>query len=322
MKKITLFLICAAFISGTAIMNAQLTFGSYHITETFEGLTALPEGWAKENVGAVIDTVRNGQIDICREGNGSINGPRAFGLTFPESPEATEFVYVEMDFMVGPNLTSIMSEPQQGLHLSFGANATFHSEVIFELGFHGNSAGGKVHLQNLDLSHIQLAGTGTSNAWMRPTSEAFPNGLVVYSNFDATATTINWAVNTTYKIKAFLDFANKKVVRIYFGDNLIGENLGFVNSTATNISKLAFIAIRGGNGNANFTGTNISYFEVGSITEIPPAGISQTEAGKTIVSKMYFDILGKQVPESTKGLIIERITYEDGSQTANKFYVK
>ena len=43
-------------------------------------------------------------------------------------------------------------------------------------------------------------------------------------------------------------------------------------------------------------------------------------AGKVIVSKAYFDVLGRLVSENTKGLIIERVIYDDGSSAANKLF--
>ena len=58
------------------------------------------------------------------------------------------------------------------------------------------------------------------------------------------------------------------------------------------------------------------------IKKIDPNGVNVPNDTKEISSKLYFDILGKQVTATTKGLIIEKITYVDGSQTANKFYVK
>ena len=43
---------------------------------------------------------------------------------------------------------------------------------------------------------------------------------------------------------------------------------------------------------------------------------------KVIVNKMYFDMLGRQMPETTKGLLIEKVIYEDGSHSARKMFVK
>ena len=58
------------------------------------------------------------------------------------------------------------------------------------------------------------------------------------------------------------------------------------------------------------------------IEKIDPNGVNVLNDTKEISSKLYFDILGKQVPASTKGLIIEKVTYVDGSQAARKIYVK
>jgi hypothetical protein len=48
----------------------------------------------------------------------------------------------------------------------------------------------------------------------------------------------------------------------------------------------------------------------------------KTMDSKVIVNKMYFDMLGRQMPETAKGLLIEKVIYEDGSHSARKMFVK
>ena len=48
----------------------------------------------------------------------------------------------------------------------------------------------------------------------------------------------------------------------------------------------------------------------------------KTNDSKVIVNKMYFDMLGRQMPETAKGLLIEKVIYEDGSHSARKMFVK
>jgi hypothetical protein len=43
---------------------------------------------------------------------------------------------------------------------------------------------------------------------------------------------------------------------------------------------------------------------------------------KVIAGKSYFDLLGRSVPEGTKGLLIEKVTYKDGSFNSRKLFVK
>ena len=48
----------------------------------------------------------------------------------------------------------------------------------------------------------------------------------------------------------------------------------------------------------------------------------KTNDSKVIVNKMYFDMLGRQMPENAKGLLIEKVIYEDGSHSASKMFIK
>lgn len=62
---------------------------------------------------------------------------------------------------------------------------------------------------------------------------------------------------------------------------------------------------------------------VGEDTEGPSTGIIDIPNDiKNVIGVKYFDVTGRQIPKASKGLLIEKIIYEDGSYTSNKLFVK
>jgi hypothetical protein len=222
--------------------NNDFVFGDYHITENFDGLTALPSGWSCEQFGTAA-TCSGGKLSF----QGSGNGHRGNSVSFPNSGDS-EMVYVEFDFSLG---TSPLINTGSALFLSITANTTMNRDRIFELYFHTD---GKIHLSNLDLANLALTGSGTSNG----------NYNLNLANAANTVTSVSYDRTSTYKIKAFLDFVNHKILRIYVDDTKIGENLSFISSDANNAGKIALINARA-SGNANLTSCTLDNFEIGHL---------------------------------------------------------
>lgn len=64
---------------------------------------------------------------------------------------------------------------------------------------------------------------------------------------------------------------------------------------------------------------NMYYLEVKGDT---PSSIKQNNADKVVASVSYFDLLGRQVNETTKGTLIKKVIYEDSSVETTKVYVQ
>lgn len=58
-------------------------------------------------------------------------------------------------------------------------------------------------------------------------------------------------------------------------------------------------------------GFDISQIEIKS--NLPPNAINMVNANKIIANIKYYDLVGKEIPKDTKGLVIKKITYADGS---------
>jgi len=53
-----------------------------------------------------------------------------------------------------------------------------------------------------------------------------------------------------------------------------------------------------------------------------PSNINTPNSSKKIISIQNYDILGKQISDNSQGMVIQKITYDDGSQATNKKFVK
>ena len=59
-----------------------------------------------------------------------------------------------------------------------------------------------------------------------------------------------------------------------------------------------------------------------SATNVVTTGLTTVNSGKKIVEVKNYDILGKQISDNSQGMVIQKITYDDGSQATNKKFVK
>ena len=57
-------------------------------------------------------------------------------------------------------------------------------------------------------------------------------------------------------------------------------------------------------------------------TNVVTTGLNTVNSGKKIVEVKNYDILGKQISDNSQGMVIQKITYDDGSQATNKKFVK
>ena len=59
-----------------------------------------------------------------------------------------------------------------------------------------------------------------------------------------------------------------------------------------------------------------------SATNVVVSGINTPNASKRIVEIQNYDILGKQVSKDAKGMIVQKVTYDDGTTSTLKSFVK
>jgi hypothetical protein len=60
------------------------------------------------------------------------------------------------------------------------------------------------------------------------------------------------------------------------------------------------------------------YYSGFSTMEVDFSGVENVNADKNVKSSEYFDIAGRRVDASAKGLVIKRSTMEDGSVVTSK----
>ena len=70
-----------------------------------------------------------------------------------------------------------------------------------------------------------------------------------------------------------------------------------------------------------FTNAAINMYYI-SATNIVVSGINTPNASKRIVEIQNYDILGKQVSKDAKGMIVQKVTYDDGTTSTLKSFVK
>ncbi|MDR2840440.1 MAG: hypothetical protein LBV75_04155, partial [Paludibacter sp.] len=60
----------------------------------------------------------------------------------------------------------------------------------------------------------------------------------------------------------------------------------------------------------------------GELLYVSPTGLNNPNADKAISTIQYFDIIGRQVSENSKGVVIKHIIYEDGTSYNQKLFIK
>ena len=70
-----------------------------------------------------------------------------------------------------------------------------------------------------------------------------------------------------------------------------------------------------------FTNAAINMYYI-SATNIVVSGINTPNTSKKIVEVQNYDILGKQVSKDAKGMIVQKVTYDDGTTSTLKSFVK
>jgi len=70
-----------------------------------------------------------------------------------------------------------------------------------------------------------------------------------------------------------------------------------------------------------FTNAAINMYYI-SATNVVVSGINTPNASKRIVEIQNYDILGKQLSKNAKGMIVQKVTYDDGSVSTLKSFVK
>jgi hypothetical protein len=263
-----------------AFSGLTFSFSGYD-SQTFSG-TSYPNGWSGTNMTGNVAI----SDKIAFSGTGS--GNRGAVVTFPGTGNS-KIVYIEYDLAIGtPNISSDNAQ-----FYILQDNGTVGVNRIFNLYLSGTDA--KFHLANLDNASEVLTGTGTTNTSYTYTK----NGD--NSKNASTITTVSWANNTNYKIKAILDFTTHKIVKMTIADVVIAENLNFLSSLANNASKIMAIAIRQ-SGNVDLS-SSIDNFEIGELIptnrlisgDADLQTIDDTEVAKTYTLSQYQTALGIEV---------------------------
>lgn len=63
-------------------------------------------------------------------------------------------------------------------------------------------------------------------------------------------------------------------------------------------------------------------FYVISATNIVTSSVNNIDANKAIVSEKYYDVLGREIQSNSNGLVIRKITYDDGTTASLKTYIR
>lgn len=102
------------------------------------------------------------------------------------------------------------------------------------------------------------------------------------------------------------------------GTTLIGA-MDFPASTVLNEASISYT------GSATtlyvFCNSSVNLYYM-TATNVATTGLPPVNANKTIKSTEYFDATGKQLPQTAKGLVLKKITYDDGTSASEKVYIK
>ena len=67
--------------------------------------------------------------------------------------------------------------------------------------------------------------------------------------------------------------------------------------------------------------SGINYYSF-SATNLATSSINTIDANKTIVSQKYYDVLGREIQNNSRGLVIRKVTYDDGTSASLKTYIR
>ena len=59
-----------------------------------------------------------------------------------------------------------------------------------------------------------------------------------------------------------------------------------------------------------------------STTNYVASSVNTIDANKTIVSQKYYDVLGREIQNNSRGLVIRKVTYDDGTSASLKTYIR
>jgi autotransporter-associated beta strand protein len=236
MRRLSIFLFTVLLTVGSwSILNAQGNYyKKYHINATFDGLEALPSGWASRTGNDAV--FRNGGVAV-REGimalSGSGSGTRGIDIVFP-TPQSNEVIgqsdtwFLEFDWII--NGAAVGPKNALGLLIS-GSNSqtvnngtTWYVDGIFGLYAFGD---GFLHYMNLDPQGPENDLTEDPNDFYGPAigsgdypgfTRAGADATVAATVNASTLTEVAYATGKTYHITAELDFANQKVVNLTVTD--------------------------------------------------------------------------------------------------------
>ncbi len=231
---------------------------TYIVNEAFGAkAVALPTGWATNkyyagitttginaSAAAAVDTLpAAGWLTV----KGSGGGNRGIAVDFPTSGTES-MVDIEYDWFTGNPGT----EANKLVDMNF-TDASGNSILYFYAeNWTGTGVTNHLHCLNLD-PKVNPSGAFRD----RPLVAIAANTNTL---FGKSTSAYNFGVNTNwYKIKATLDFVNKKVVSITIssnGETATATNLPFITALPTSISKLSCATYRNASANSDGTGTS------------------------------------------------------------------
>jgi hypothetical protein len=278
----------------------------YIVNQTFsDTLTTLPTGWstgtyhygiatagtASSQMTVLVDTLaaqKNLKVYI----SGSTSGSRGIGVLFPTSGTES-MVDVEFDWY--------LSTPSTNANKLTDLNLTDASGNSILYLYAENWTGATNHFHCLNLNPAIKA----SGAYYdKPLVAIAANQSTLVGNANAAFKT-----DATYKIKARLDFTNKKIVSLSVvsdTNTAVMTNLAFISSSATSLSKMSCVSYRNESQNNDGTGTSGNGSNVNAmIYRFDNFKVSVT---KRVEKEAYYKVYNKNTLGSTLPLMEKMAT--------------
>ncbi|MDR1120801.1 MAG: hypothetical protein LBM08_07765 [Dysgonamonadaceae bacterium] len=322
MRRLSIFLFTVLLTVGSwSILNAQTgeVYKKHHFEESFDGLEALPAGWASRNGNDAI--FRSGGIAV-GDGivalSGSGSGTRGIDIVFP-TPQSNEAIgqsdtwFIEFDWIIngaylGPrNALGLLVSGSNSQNVNNGT--TWYADGIFCLYAFGD---GFLHYLNLDPQGPLNETTDDPNDYYGPaiTSGQYPgfnraneDATIVATINESTLTEVACATGKTYHITAELNFATQKVVNLTITDKVDATN------TQT-ISDQAFLAPSLAGSEATVAVEDRVVTDLAIISAVNTRA-SNAGNGASAALDVYLDNIDVYYLEPSQGIADVTINYKD-----------
>ncbi|MDP4277671.1 MAG: hypothetical protein Q8914_08560, partial [Bacteroidota bacterium] len=267
----------------------------YKVQEYFPNLhvTTLPAGWGTDKytkfVSTALNTISAAAITDTIKGalkvTGSGSGDRGIAVTMPTTGTET---MVDVSYVW--KSSSVMTESNKLEEMNL-TDASGNSILYL---YTENWPGEKCHIHCLNLKPAQTI--GGSNPGNPDVAIAANLGTLPYGKDSLTM-----PIDTTYKIKARLDFTNKVIVSLSItgnGNSFTATNLPFISTVPASLSRINFATYRNANQNAGGVGTAGNGSTTSMTVYLDSVEVSVTKAKeKEAYYKVYNkNVLGQALP--------------------------